>query len=172
MTAQPTPRNGTPAFTPSRGMCLALAGPGLLLAVLLAGTGAVSLVTGSSPVLAPVDSSLAEAAGNRDAAEVVSRLTAGTSINETAAIRLPLKLRGTAVLTPMEAAVLSEWTPMMRLLVDAGAVRDAPTLTRLRCVAARERDRQTIDFLSELDAGRPLTCQGVALPGYVPVYAP
>jgi hypothetical protein len=153
-------------------MWLALAGPGLVLGVLLAGTGLASLATGSSPVLAPVNGSLAEAAGNRDAAEVVSWLTAGARIDEPATMRLPLKLRGTAVLTPMEAAVLSEWTPMMRLLVEAGAVRDAPTLTRLRCIAARERDRQTIDYLSELDGGRPLGCERVALPAYVPGYTP
>jgi hypothetical protein len=145
----------------------AIGAPGLLLAVLFGTAGVDAFGSNRSPAFAPAASSLAEAAGNRDAAEVVWRLSSGEDVSAAAPVRIPLKLKGKAVLTPLEAAVLSEWTPMMQLLVEAGALRDGTTLLRLRCMAQRERDRNTILFLATLDGDRPLVCQGVALPEYL-----
>jgi len=154
----------------NRSVAVALGAPGIALALAFGVLGAASLSGDHSPVFAPQPQSLAEAAGNHDAAEVVRRLVAGEDVTSAADVRMPLKLAGPARLTPLEAAVLSEWTPMLQLLIDAGAPTDAATLRPLRCIAQRERDRSTIAFLEALDAQRALTCDGVALPGYVRTY--
>lgn len=153
-----------------RGAAIALGAPGIALAFVFGVLGVASLSGDHSPVLAPQSRSLAEAAGNHDAAEVVRRLVAGEDLRSAADVRMPLKLAGPARLTPLEAAVLSEWTPMLQLLIDAGAPTDTATLRPLRCIAQRERDRNTIAFLAALDEQRTLTCDGVVLPGYVRIY--
>lgn len=145
----------------------AVGAPGALLALLFAVQAARAVTTGASPAFAPAATSLAEAAGNRDAADVVWRISSGESVNDAALVRIPLKLEGAARLSPLEAAVLSEWTPMIQLLVEAGALRDEQMLLRLRCLAERERDRDTTVYLASLDANRPLECAGVPLPAYV-----
>jgi|CXWL01.1.fsa_nt_gi hypothetical protein len=140
--------------------------PGVVLALAFGVLGANALATDRSPVMAPQARSLAEAAGNRDAADVVQRLLAGESATAVSEVRIPLKIAGAASLSPLEAAVLSEWTPMIQLLVDAGALQDARTLVRLRCMATRERDRDTISLLRRLDQERPFDCEGVPVPSY------
>ncbi len=145
----------------------ALAVPGVLVALTFAVTGLLSFGLGTSPALAPTNRSLAEAAGNRDAADAVWRISTGESLSDPQPVRMPLKLDGEAQLTPLEAAVLSEWTPMIQLLIDAGALADPSGVPRLRCLAARERDRDTIAFLASIDEGRPLRCDGLTLPAYV-----
>lgn len=145
-------------------MFIAVSLPAVLLSAIF-GVSGVSSLAGASPVFAPEARSLAEAAGNRDPAEVVERLLEGERLDEASRVRIPLKIVGESILRPLDAAVLSEWTPMMQLLVDAGAPIDPSTLRRVRCIAQRERDRDTIAFLEKLDAS-PLKCAGVALPAY------
>ena len=52
---------------------------------------------------------------------------------------------------------------MIRPLRDRGARLDANELRTLRCIAQARKDRGTIAYLTELDAG-PLNCEGVKVP--------
>ena len=136
--------------------------PGVVVALVTGASGVASLVAGRPLILASQPASLAEAAGNRDAAEVVLRIEQGEDVNRPTDVRIPQRFPRPIVLTPLEAAVASERTYMIRLMLDHGAVIDAPTLTRLRCFAERRKDRGTIAYLAELDP-TPLVCDGVAI---------
>src|SRR2546428_409111 len=79
------------------------------------------------------------------------RAQAGGSIDATAFTPIPLRLHYPAVLTPLEAAVISERAYMITLVRNQGATLDAPTLRRLRCIARARKDRGTIAYLDGLD---------------------
>jgi len=140
----------------------AIALPGVVVA-LLTGLSGVSAVVADRPlILAPVPRTAAEAAGNRDVADVVV-MSQGTDMNERAPSRIPLRLHETGMLTPLEAAVISERGYMIRLVRDRGARLDAETLRTLRCIAQARNDRGTIAYLAELDSSA-LNCDGVKIP--------
>jgi len=113
-------------------------------------------------VLAPVPRNLSEAAGNRDVADVVV-MSESADLNQSALARIPLRLREPAMLTPAEAAVISERAYMIRLIRDRGARLGAGELRTLRCIAQARKDRGTIAYLTELDTS-PLKCEGVRMP--------
>jgi hypothetical protein len=72
-------------------------------------------------------------------------------------------MRNTTVLTPLEAAVISERAYMIRIVRDHGATLDPDTLRTLRCIAQARKDRGTIAYLAELDSS-PLNCEGLRIP--------
>ena len=72
-------------------------------------------------------------------------------------------VREPAMLTPFEAAVISERSYMIRLVRDRGARLDGPELRTLRCIAETRKDRGTIAYLAQFDSS-PLTCDGVRIP--------
>src|SRR6266542_114884 len=93
----------------------AIALPGVVVA-LVTGLSGVSAVVADRPlILAPVPRTVTEAAGNRDVADVVV-MSALTDMNLPAPARLPLRLHEPAMLTPLEAAVVSERAYMIRLV--------------------------------------------------------
>ncbi|SRR6266542_6964928 len=140
----------------------AIALPGVVVA-LVTGLSGVSAVVADRPlILAPVPRTVAEAAGNRDVADVVV-MSALTDMNLPAPARIPLRLHEPAMLTPLEAAVVSERAYMIRLVRDRGARLDAQEVRKLRCIAQARKDRGTITYLAELDSS-PLNCDGVAIP--------
>lgn len=145
----------------------AMALPGVVVALVTGVSGIAALVADRPLLLASQPASLAEASGNRDAAEVVLRLAQGEDINRPIEVRIPQRFARPITLTPLEAAVASERTYMIRLMLDHGAAIDAKTLRRLRCFAERRKDRGTIAFLAEMDPS-PLACDGVAIPGSDP----
>ena len=147
----------------ARWIIAAFAVPGIVVAVATGLSGLASLAIDRPLILAAVPASLAEAAGNRDAAEVMLRLERGEDVNRAVEIRIPQRFDNPITLTPLEAAVASERTYMIRLMLDHGAVMDGTTLRRLRCFAERRKDRGTIAYLAALDAS-PLACDGVAIP--------
>lgn len=144
-------------------LALALPLPGVLVAV-VTGLSGLASVAGDRPfVLAPAPSSMAEAAGNRDSAEIVRRAGLGEDPNRAGLVRIPHKFDHPTLLTPLEAAVFSERTLTITLLRDQGAVMDPATLRRLRCYADSRHDRATIAYLAALSPA-PLECEGVKVP--------
>lgn len=140
----------------------AIALPGIVVAVMTGLSGVSALVADRPLILAPVPRSVAEAAGNRDVADVVV-MSATTDMNRAELVRIPLRLHAPAMLTPLEAALVSERAYIITLVRDRGARLDPATLRRLRCIAQARKDRGTIAYLAQLDAS-PLSCEGVPIP--------
>jgi len=140
----------------------ALAVPGVVVALITGISGLSAWAFDRPLVLAPMPRNLAEAAGNRDVADVVV-MSQSADMNERELARIPLRLREPAMLTPLEAAVISERAYMIRLVGELGARLDARELRTLRCIAEARKDRGTIAYLAELDAS-PLTCDDVNIP--------
>jgi hypothetical protein len=141
----------------------AIALPGVMVAVITGLSGVSALVADRPLILAPVPRSVAEAAGNRDVADVVLLSATTGDTNRAERVRIPLRLHGPAMLTPLEAAVVSERAYMISLVRERGARLDAGTLRRLRCIAQARKDRGTIAYLAQLDSS-PLSCGGVEVP--------
>ena len=140
----------------------ALAMPGVVVALITGVSGLSGWATDRPLILAPVPRNLPEAAGNRDVADVVV-MSASAGVDERALARIPLRMREPAMVTPLEAAVISERAYMIRLLRDRGASLDAQTLRTLRCIADARKDRGTIAYLGQLDSS-PLKCGDIAIP--------
>ncbi len=140
----------------------AIALPGVVVALLTGLSGVSAFVADRPLILAPVPASVAEAAGNRDAADVVV-MSASADMNRPVPTRIPRRLHEPAMLTPLEAAVVSERGYMIRLVRDRGARLDAEELRTLRCIAQSRKDRGTIAYLAQLDSS-PLVCDGVSIP--------
>ena len=140
----------------------AIAVPGVVVALMTGLSGISAFIADRPLMLAPVPRTVAEAAGNRDVADVVV-MSAVADMNQPAPSRIPLRLHEPAMLTPLEAAVVSERAYMIRLVRDRGARLDAQQLRTLRCIAEARKDRGTIAYLAEIDAS-PLNCDGVKIP--------
>lgn len=141
---------------------LAVALPGVVVALLIGLSGVSAFVADRPLILAPVPRNAAEAAGNRDVADVVV-MAASTDMNQPAPARIPLRLRAPAMLTPLEAATISERAYMIRVVRDRGARLDAQQLRTLRCIAEARKDRGTIAYLAAIDSSA-LNCEGVRIP--------
>jgi hypothetical protein len=137
----------------------ALAMPALVVGVITGASGLSAWLFDRPLVLAPTPRNLSEAAGNRDVADVVV-MSESADMNDRAPARIPLRLRQSAMLTPLEAAVISERAYMIRLVRELGARLEARDLRTLRCIAEARKDRGTIAYLAQLDAS-PLNCEGV-----------
>ena len=140
----------------------AVALPGVVVGLVTGASGIGALVADRPLILAPVPRSVAEAAGNRDVADVVL-LAPGADLNRAELVRIPLRLHEPAMLTPLEAAVVSERAYMIQLVRIQGARLDPAMLRRLRCIAEGRKDRGTIAYLAQLDSS-PLSCEGVPIP--------
>ncbi|HYS25112.1 MAG TPA: hypothetical protein VEP46_05900, partial [Vicinamibacterales bacterium] len=112
----------------------AVALPGIVVALLTGLSGVSAFLADRPLILAPVPRTAAEAAGNRDVADVVV-MSEATDMDQPALARIPLRLHEPAMLTPLEAAVVSERAYMIRLVRDRGARLDAQRLRTLRCIA-------------------------------------
>jgi hypothetical protein len=140
----------------------ALAVPGVVVAVITGASGFSAWIFDRPLVLAPTPRNLSEAAGNRDVADAVV-MSQSADINERELARIPLRLREPAMLTPLEAAVISERAYMIRLVRELGARLDADELRTLRCIAEARKDRGTIAYLAQLDSS-PMKCDDVRIP--------
>jgi hypothetical protein len=140
----------------------ALAAPGVVVALLMGVSGLSAFLADRPLILAPVPRNAAEAAGNRDVADLLVMSNA-TDMNARADARIPLRLHEPNLLTPLEAAVVSERAYMIRLVRDRGAHLGPEELRTLRCIAQARKDRGTIAYLNDLD-GTPLECAGVRIP--------
>jgi hypothetical protein len=140
----------------------ALAMPGVVVALITGVSGLSAWAADRPLILAPVPHNLPEAAGNRDVADVVV-MSASAGLDERVRARIPLRMREPALVTPLEAAVISERAYMIRLLRDRGASLDGQTLRTLRCIADAREDRGTIAYLTQLDSS-PLECGDITIP--------
>ncbi len=140
----------------------AVAVPGVVVAVLTGASGISAWIFDEPLVLAPMPRNMSEAAGNRDVADVVV-MSQSRDMNERELARIPLRLREPAMLTPPEAAVISERAYMIRLVRELGARLDARELRTLRCIAEARKDRGTIAYLAQLDS-TPVNCDDVRIP--------
>ena len=140
----------------------ALAAPGVVIALLTGVSGISAFVADRPLILAPVPRNAAEAAGNRDVADLLI-MSMAIDINAPAEARIPLRLHEPNVLTPLEAAVVSERAYMIRLVHDRGARLDREELRTLRCIAQARKDRGTIAYLADIDSS-PLHCDGIKVP--------
>lgn len=140
----------------------AIALPGVVVALLTGVSGVTAWLADRPLILAPVPRNVAEAAGNRDVADVVV-MSDSADMNERALARIPLRLRAPAMLAPLEAAAISERAYMIRLVHDRGARLEAPELRTLRCIAQARQDRGTIAYLAQFDSS-PLKCGDVSVP--------
>jgi hypothetical protein len=140
----------------------ALAVPGVVVAVITGASGFSAWIFDRPLVLAPTPRNLSEAAGNRDVADAVV-MSQSADINERELARIPLRLREPGMLTPLEAAVISERAYMIRLVRELGARLDADELRTLRCIAEARKDRGTIAYLAQLDSS-PMKCDDVRIP--------
>ena len=140
----------------------ALAAPGVVIALLTGVSGISAFVADRPLILAPVPRNAAEAAGNRDVADLLI-MSMATDINAPAEARIPLRLHEPNVLTPLEAAVVSERAYMIRLVHDLGARLGREELRTLRCIAQARKDRGTIAYLADVDSS-PLHCDGIRVP--------
>jgi len=136
--------------------------PAVIVALVTGISGIASYVFDRPLILAPVPRNVAEAAGNRDVADVVL-LSATSDMNRAEVARVPLRLHAPATLTPLEAAAISERPYMINVVRNNGARLDAMELRTLRCIAQARKDRGTIAFLSQLD-DKLLICDGVVIP--------
>lgn len=141
---------------------LAVALPGVVVALLTGISGVAALLTDRPLVLAPAPRNVAEAAGNRDVADVVV-MAASSDMNRPMPARIPLRMRSQTELTPLEAAVISERTYMIRVVRDRGARLGPEQLRALRCIAEARADRRTVEYLRAIDSGA-LHCQDVDVP--------
>ena len=141
---------------------LAVALPGIVVALLTGVSGVFAVIADRPLVLAPVPRNVAEAAGNRDVADVVV-MAPSSDMNQQMPTRIPLRMRSDAMLTPLEAAVISERAYMIRLVHDRGARLGPDDLRTLRCIAEARKDRGTIGYLAGMDS-TPLNCAGIHLP--------
>ena len=141
---------------------LAVALPGIVVALLTGVSGVFALIADRPLVLAPVPRNVAEAAGNRDVADVVV-MAPSSDVNRPMPARIPLRMRNEATLTPLEAAVISERAYMIRLVRDRGARPGPDELRTLRCIAEARQDRGTMAYLAGMDS-TPLNCAGVQVP--------
>jgi len=140
----------------------AVALPAIVVALMTGASGISAYLFDRPLILAPVPRNVAEAAGNRDVADVVV-LSKTADMNRAETARIPLRLHAPAVVTPLEAATVSERSYMINVARDNGARLDAMELRTLRCIAQSRSDRGTIAFLATLD-DRPLLCDGVVIP--------
>ena len=140
----------------------AIALPAFVVAVLTGISGVSAWIADRPLLLAPVPRNLPEAAGNRDVADVMV-MSESADMNRGAPARIPLRLREEAVLTPLEAAVISERAYVIRLVRERGARLGAEELRTLRCIAEARKDRGTIAYLAAMDSA-PLNCEGVNIP--------
>lgn len=140
---------------------LALAVPGCLMAVGFTGALAMAAVD-RHPMWPHQQWNLSEAAAVRDTAEVARLIQFAEDPNIPREIRAGLLSDDPVRLTPLEAAVAINDGNMVLLLLRSGAVLDAETWNRLRCVADGDEVRRVLDQQAPANAER--RCEGVIPP--------
>jgi len=136
----------------------AIAAPALLLTAARC-VALVLAVFGHHPWWPDQQLNLSEAAGMRDAAEVLHRIQQGEDPNVQQEIRPGLLSDRPVSLSPLEAAVQAGDSVMIDVLFRAGAELDAVSWTRLRCGTDREEMIRVFD--AHRPSGAPQRCDAV-----------
>ena len=120
---------------------------------------------GYTPLTAPPDLTLSEAAAIRDEAEVVRQIGEGADPNGSALVRRGMLSDGDYMLTPLEAATASRHVEIVRLLLREGAELNGANFQTLNCLAQEGHADDIVALLKEhAPAGSSSTCEGVRLP--------
>jgi len=131
-----------------RAAARALAIPGCCVIAALA-AGLALVPWGRHPLWRHPRLNLAEAAGVRDAGEIVRLIDAGSDPNEIRQIRGGLLTEQPVRVTPLEAALTARDVEIARVLLVNGARLDPQLWFRLRCTAESD------EVISFLDRWRP-----------------
>jgi hypothetical protein len=125
----------------------------------------VAAVLGRGPLWRSEPLTLPEAAALHDDADVLLLIGRGADPNVPGTIRSGMLTRDEIELTPLEAAVGARQERTVELLLQYGAVIDAPSWTRLMCFAERLEAPAVRAVLGrQQPAGATLDCAGVTLP--------
>lgn len=109
---------------------------------------------------------LAEAAATRNSAEVLRLVGRGHDPSRRERVRAALlSTRRDRLLTPLEAAVWTGSSDIVRLLLDNHARADRVVRDELRCLANEVGERQTRVLLDTLWSDPPPSCRDFDLPG-------
>jgi hypothetical protein len=112
----------------------------------------------------PDDVTLAEAAATRNMGEAARLIGLGHDPNRRERVRAGMLADGELHLTPLEAAVWVKRRDVVQLLIESGAVTEGEELAVLRCLADRNQDGETGDFLRSLSPAPWPECERVHLP--------
>ena len=104
----------------------------------------VAGATGTDPIWNVTPRNLAEAAAFRDGGAVVRFFEAGHDLNQSSEVRGGIVLRGTAMLTPVEAAAAARQREMLQVLLDLGASPDASVWHRAYCISDADSVRDLL----------------------------
>jgi hypothetical protein len=145
----------------TKSFAIALAAPGCLMVVALAGALVVALFD-RHPMWPHEPLNLAEAAAVRAEAEVVRLIEMGQSPDARYVVRSGLRFGHSTSLTPLEAAVANDDPAIVRRLLAMGAAMDGAEWTHLHCIADGERVRLALDEVKPIDADS--RCDDVTVP--------
>jgi hypothetical protein len=153
-----------PASASARWLAAALYAPG---AVLIAGTAALllGLPFGIDPVWRVEPLTLPEAAALYDNGEAVRLIQLGADPNAPGRVRARFLHDNPQTLTPLEAAAGARRSDMIQLLLEHGAVIDAPVWTRLHCIARDVESEEVEEYLApKRPDGASDDCSGIQTP--------
>ena len=101
--------------------------------------------TGEHPIWSMSPRNLPEAAAFRDGADVVRRVGRGEDPNAPGEIRPGILAGHALTLTPLEAAAGVREREMVQLLIELGAIFDAPLWHRAWCISDASSVREVLD---------------------------
>ncbi len=156
-TAQVTTRGGVTAAA----LCAGL--PGVILTLVFGLSGVVTLGGGRPLIWAPADATLSQATALRDQGEVIRLIMLGTDPNRRYRVDGVFRPGEAAMLTPLEAAVITRELHLVELVVDYGGGLGQNNAAVLQCLAVGVRAEAIRDYLVRA-AGITSTCEGVVLP--------
>jgi len=163
MTA-PTPVNAAARSTSAvRVLALAFALP-LVPVFALAVAIPLLAAAGQHPFWSDGEITLSEAAALKGDATVIWAIRRGADPNAAARVRPGVLKSDEVFVTPGEAAVASNRSGMLRLLVAEGLRLDPVTRRSLLCFARRMQAKEAIAYLEEAPGAKAVSCDGVPLP--------
>ena len=101
--------------------------------------------TGQHPIWGIVPANIPEAAAFHDGADVVRRVGRGEDPNDPGEIRAGILASHAMTLRPLEAAAAAREREMVQLLLELGAIFDAPLWHRAWCISDASSVREVLD---------------------------
>jgi hypothetical protein len=131
--------------SPSRWALALVSVPPTLLTIAWLTLLTVSWTTGEHPIWSATPRNLSEAAALRNAAAVVRFVEHGADPNRPGEVRRDLLRPQAQTLTPVEAAAGARDRDVLQVLIEMGAVFDAPLWQRAWCISNAADVRQLLE---------------------------